>query len=75
MPTIKRFANCRICINPDEHNPPHFHVVLNDGRECLVEITELTMFGNVPFREIRAAMEWAERNRELLFSKFKEYNP
>jgi len=43
MPIIVRFAFCVICINPREHNPPHFHVRMNDGREALIEIDTLAI--------------------------------
>jgi hypothetical protein len=26
MPTIRRFANCKISIYADDHLPPHFHI-------------------------------------------------
>ena len=76
MPIIVRFAFCVICINPREHNPPHFHVRMNDGREALIEIDTLAILATeVARREIREALSWAEANRELLKRKFEEYNP
>jgi hypothetical protein len=41
MPVIQRFANGRIAINPMDHAPPHFHILLNDGREAWVAIATL----------------------------------
>jgi hypothetical protein len=41
MPVVTRFPDCRIRINAKDHPPPHFHVLLNDGREAWVTITEL----------------------------------
>jgi hypothetical protein len=38
MPIIKRFAHCVVRINPKDHAPPHFHVVMNDTREAWVKI-------------------------------------
>jgi uncharacterized protein DUF4160 len=76
MPVIHRFFNCAIFINPREHNPPHFHVRMNDGREVLVEIgTQRLLTTEVARREIVEALMWAENNGELLLAKFKEYNP
>lgn len=75
-PVIIRFFNCAIFVNPREHNPPHFHIRMNDGREVLVEIEILAIHSSgVPRREIREALEWAVTNRGLLLDKFKEYNP
>jgi len=76
MPIIHRFANCAIVINPREHNPPHFHIRMNDGREVLVEIGSLELLtATVARREILDALAWAEKNCILLAEKFKEYNP
>lgn len=36
MPVVERFPQCRVRINAKDHPPPHFHVLLNDGREAWV---------------------------------------
>ena len=42
-----------------DHLPPHFHVLMNDGREALVEISTLAvMRGSVPARELTDALTW-----------------
>jgi Domain of unknown function (DUF4160) len=76
MPVLIRFFNCAIFINPREHNPPHFHIRMNDGREVLVEIETLAIHSaEVSRRAIREALDWAAANRDFLIEKFKEYNP
>lgn len=76
MPVIHRFSNCAIFINARDHNPPHFHIRMNDGREVLVEIATLELLSSsVARREIAEALAWAENNRALLAERFKEYNP
>ena len=76
MPTIKRFHNCWIEIRFRDHNPPHFHVVMNDGREALVEIENLAMaMGRVRKSQISEALVWAADNIGLIREKWKEYNP
>ena len=76
MPIIRRFATCVLRINPDDHNPPHFHVVLRDGREAMVEIASLRVLrGGVPARLIAEALDWAAEHREMLLAKWKELNP
>jgi Domain of unknown function (DUF4160) len=76
MPVIHRFFNCAIFVNPREHNPPHFHVRMNNGREALVDIGTLELLSSaVARREISKALAWAGSNRALLAEKFKEYNP
>jgi hypothetical protein len=76
MPIIIRFRNCAIHINARDHNPPHFHVRMVDGREAWIVIETLEILSaSVPRREIVEALNWANNNRELLLAKFKEYNP
>jgi len=73
MPVIERFANCRVRINAKDHPPPHFHVLLNDGREAWVTISDLTIVhGKVAAREIANVLTWAEANRPMLAATFEE---
>jgi hypothetical protein len=73
MPIIKRFDSYVIRINPRDHSPPHFHVVLNDGREAWVRIDNCQVIhGDVRSREISAALLWARKHREELAAKFEE---
>lgn len=70
---LARFPNCRIRINANDHPPPHFHVLLNDGREAWVTIAELKIVhGKVAVREIAEALTWAEKNRATLAATFEE---
>jgi hypothetical protein len=76
MPTIQRFATSQIRIYASDHPPPHFHVVLNDGRECLVEIESLRILtGTVPKPVLAEALAWATDHRALLHAQWQEYNP
>lgn len=73
MPVIHRFSSCRVAINPKDHAPPHFHVVLNDGREAWVAIATLEILhGKVAAREIAEVLAWARSNRTMLAEKFEE---
>lgn len=73
MPVIERFPNCRVRINANDHPPPHFHVLMNDGREAWVTIAELKIvYGKVVVREIADVLSWAAANRSVLAAKFKE---
>jgi hypothetical protein len=63
MPIIIRFLNCAIYVNAREHNPPHFHIHMKDGREVWVDIETLKILsGSVPKREIIEALDWAKYN-------------
>jgi hypothetical protein len=74
MPTIKTFANCRITMYFDDHAPRHFHVIMNDRREALVDLDGKILAGSVLAREIAEALDWATDNREALAAKWKEFN-
>lgn len=73
MPLIKRFAHCQVRINLNDHAPPHFHVLMRDGKEALIEISGLEILqGNVPRRELSEVLRWAASNRNMLLNKFEE---
>jgi Domain of unknown function (DUF4160) len=64
MPTLRRFANCKIAIYADDHNPPHFHIE-GRGFRAIIEIETLV----VRVGDVRAApdpMAWASSNQALL---------
>ncbi|MDW6020874.1 DUF4160 domain-containing protein [Mesorhizobium sp. BAC0120] len=72
MPTIRRFANCKIAIYADGHIPPHFHI---EGRSfrAIVEIETMTVrAGDV--RKAAEAMEWAASNLTLLRAEWVRLN-
>lgn len=73
MPLIKRFAHCQVRINLKDHAPPHFHVLMRDGKEALIEISGLEILqGNVPRRELSEVLQWAASNHNMLLNKFEE---
>jgi len=76
MPTLIRFNHCSIRMYAGDHNPPHFHAVMSDGRESLIKIGTLTVLrGGMGKRELAEALVWAGQNREYLKSKWRELNP
>ena len=49
---------------------------MNDGRDVLVEIGTMEILSHRVYRrEIREAIDWATKNRELLIAKYKDHNP
>ncbi len=73
MPVVARFSHCRVRVNAKDHPPPHFHVLLNDGREAWVTIAELKIVhGKVAVREIADVLAWAGDNRAMLATTFEE---
>lgn len=64
MPTIRRFAACKIAIYADDHLPLHFHIE-GRGFRAVVEIKTMTVrAGEV--RRAREALVWARENSEIL---------
>lgn len=75
MPTVKRFARCRIVIHCDEHPPPHFHVLTNDNEAAAVYLIETLELrdGDIRPRDAAEALAWAAENRAELYACWREY--
>lgn len=58
-----------------DHPPPHFHVVMSDGRDNLVEIDTLAMLGPIRAREIAQVLAWAIEHRPDLIAEWRKYHP
>lgn len=59
-----------------DHQPPHFHVRMCDGREALIVIDTLSVLsGSIKPRELAEALAWAGANRQVLSAKWEELNP
>jgi hypothetical protein len=64
VPTIRRFASCKIAIYADDHAPPHFHIE-GRGFRAVVEINTMRVrIGDV--RRATDAMDWAHHNVAVL---------
>ena len=64
MPTIRRFAACKIAIYADDHMPPHFYIE-GRGFRALIEIETMTVRAG-EIRRAGDAMAWARENTQLL---------
>jgi hypothetical protein len=61
---------------PADHNPPHFHILANDGRQCLVQIGTLVVLnGNVSAAALAEALAWAGQNAAALIALWTVLNP
>lgn len=75
MPTLARFANCKICVHAADHAPPHFHIVASDGCEALVEIATLTVLrGQLRGAAMQQAMRWARTHQTDIQSAWEALN-
>ncbi|CAN5293032.1 hypothetical protein BH11PSE9_BH11PSE9_03860 [soil metagenome] len=76
MPTLARFSKSKLAMYAGDHNPPHFHILANDGSEAWVELaTRQVIWGAVRPASLKEALDWAGRNTALLAAKWKELNP
>jgi hypothetical protein len=72
VPTIRRFAGCKIAIYADDHLPPHFHIE-GRGFRAVVDIETMTIrAGEV--RRSQEAMVWARENGEALRAEWVRLN-
>jgi hypothetical protein len=72
MPTIRRFANCKISIYADDHLPPHLHIE-GRGFRVIVEIETMKVRAGGD-RRAREAMAWASENIGLLRAEWLRLN-
>lgn len=64
-----------IWIYPNDHLPPHFHII-NPAFEALVEIETFSFYaGSVKGPSGKAAMEWARTNVKAIRAEWNRVNP
>ena len=69
MPEISRFFGIVIKMFYDEHNPPHFHVYYNEFKATVDIRTCEVIEGNLPRRQQKLTLAWAELHQEELTAK------
>ena len=75
MPVLVRLQHCLIAMYFEDHNPPHFHVLANDGREAQVRLGSLRVLnGEVDTRALTEAREWARRNEDFLKETWDDFS-
>jgi hypothetical protein len=72
VPTIRRFAACKIAIYADDHLPPHFHIE-GRGFRAVIEIETMTVRAGEA-RSAQEAIVWARANRETLRAEWVRLN-
>ena len=74
MATVHRDRNWKICIYPDDHAPPHFHVQTPDG-ESLITIDHFRVLGSgANPKALKEALAWAAEHTGLLMQVWNEQN-
>jgi hypothetical protein len=75
MPTIRRFANCKIAIYANDHAPPHFHIE-GRGFRIVIEISTMAILTGKKrdFAKAGEAIQWAELNTTFLKAEWTRIN-
>jgi hypothetical protein len=55
---------------PNDHNPPHFHIVTPDHAIAIVLKDFGVLAGEMPESDLRVALQWARQNMEMLESEW-----
>ncbi len=74
MPTLKRFADCKIDLYANDHGLPHFHVLSPEGKASIAIDSLQTLAGNLPRRRLVEALAWAAEHRDLLWKTWNRLN-
>lgn len=74
MPVLVRLRYCVIAMFFEDHNPPHFHVKGNDGREAELRLGTLEVLkGQVDRRALKEARDWARLNSQFLEETWNDF--
>jgi hypothetical protein len=74
MPVLVRLQYCVILMYPKDHNPPHFHAVVLDGRDVQVRLGTLAVLnGEIDRLALKEAVEWARQNPAFLEEKWDDF--
>lgn len=74
MGKLHQIGAIKIVVFPNDHLPPHFHV-LSPDHEALIEIATLrTMAGFLPGKMEREVMAWAAENRAGIAAEWNRIN-
>ena len=65
MPIISSFEGINIRMNPNEHNPPHFHAEYQ-GVKAVFDFEGNLLRGLMPQRQTRFILAWIEFHKDEL---------
>ena len=75
MVKLHFIGNIAFRVYGNDHRPAHFHVVAPDFK-AMVEIETLSLLrGEIPARDRRAVMGWAEEHRAEIIAAWNLLNP
>jgi hypothetical protein len=68
MPTVAIIEGMKIQFFPNEHPPPHFHVIYAEYR-ALIRIDTMQLWkGSLPRNKLRFVIEWASARQAILLA-------
>lgn len=70
MPTISQFYGIRISINPNDHNPPHFHVKYAEYEAQVCMKDGQILAGKLPPKARALTEEWRILNIKALLENW-----
>ncbi len=71
MPIIAIIDGMKIQVFPNEHPPPHFHVIFAEYR-ALIRIDTMSLWkGSLPRNKLRVVLAWARLRQLLLLATWK----
>ena len=76
MSTAARYDDrMRFVIHPNDHNPPHVHVKLQNGDECRINLISGEFMDSPPAGMRRIIKRRYLDNIEDLFAEWEKYHP
>jgi hypothetical protein len=79
MPTVQRFSGLRVVVYPNDHPPPHVHVI-GRGCEALFELhcpsgpVSLRENYGFPVRDVPEMRRWLSERVPLLCGEWRRYH-
>ena len=75
MGRLHTLGKIEIRVNGRDHLPPHFHVVHHDFQALVLIETMVIHKGSIPGAHLRAVIDWAVGNRDLIVAEWNRCNP
>ena len=75
MPTVSRFRGGRFVINTNDHNPPHVHVIFDDGESCRIELLSGEFMDLPPQGMERTIRRAYFENAEAIWNEWERLHP
>jgi Domain of unknown function (DUF4160) len=70
-----QIGNVIVRIYPNDHLPPHFHVVAPDFDAMIAIETLEAIASNIPAKHRDAVLGWASENRPIIIAEWNKLQP